>query len=219
MITRKTLVLLICTSILLAACDKVRRNKLTFDLVVIDKDANEPIDALVKLTYTETQGFGSSEEELSLGSTTNGLMHVDHKFKRKQGGFRVQVFPYAYTLQGTVGKPVYDAPVSNGELVKVYVQPLYHLRFKLMNTNCTDPSDSVWIEAHYNQIQGSPIEMGVTGCDVTFIPENFPGDNGMTWREPDITLQVHSFKSGMEETFVVYKELSAGEITTIYINY
>lgn len=123
-----------------------------------------------------------------------------------------------YTLTGTVGLPAYSTSVHSGELVVAKINVVHPVRLIFNSVNCTGASDSVWIDAFYSDA-GTNLHRSdtITGCVDTTLVTTQP--YSVLWPRQNISITVHTVKSGVHSEFLVNRQLSSTSITDVQIDY
>lgn len=213
--------LLLVSVILYSSCKKSKRpNWIAMNIMVLNKDTNKGIKAEVVLAYKDSQGWGSSEESVGIGTTNdNGYLYFERKVKQNQSGFMLKIYPDAYTLTGAVGLASASIGVSpNINDQVIYVDPYYRVRLKVINDNCVSANDTL-IYSYFNHLHENNLVVDtVVGCGEQIIN---PSNSLFSYLvgNPTTTIYAHSIKGGIVDEFEIEYNLSTTTLNHLTLHY
>ncbi len=219
-----TILLFICST--LQGCNKAKNDKwIVANVHVYDAVTGAPLEAEIKLQRIAIGG-GSGNNPIVLESyvtNSDGYVHVEYELSNddKTGQIRFQVktvnnlsyiYPYAAISIQNVSK-------TSENKVEFPLEPWYSFNLSALNSNCTSPTDSVWINFDGGQIYSSNSTMleGYGCADTSYAI--YPWQSIIINSSNQIDFQIITKKSGVVNTYSETYNLNLGTITPIVIEY
>lgn len=166
MIKTRHFSLLLIFSITLLGCSKAKSKKwLVADIHVTDFDTGQGIQSSVQFRYVQSSMFGASPAQFEdLGQTDeNGNIHIEHSIGKNYHGMELHIYPsgpYYWSIFDHFPKKI-SVYASSKNTHNVTVQAIYEFSLSVHNSNCTGPSDSLWITTDHGY---GPSTFVMSGC-------------------------------------------------------
>jgi len=166
----KNTLIILCALIFLASCSKEKSDRfVVLDVDVINADTGNPIDAEFRFTYHYSGLFTAGGEVFKIGSAKNGHFYKEVKVPRKATYFKLEYHSVAEDILVPEfgSEPFYkevDFEIKSREKNKITIEvkPIYKFYVHLINLNCFDETDTLWVvDSTYNI---NPDYEFFTGC-------------------------------------------------------
>lgn len=201
--------------VVISGCQKWKRSGwITANVTLLDYYTHEPIDATVTYTYKRSYYGGTLEENTDNvgGTNSDGVFSFEQKIVKKnktgshQLNFYAPVYSEPYTSLTSSTIPL--SPGSKNEKT-IYLKGYYRFNLHVVNTNCTGPADSVFVNF------GGTYTFVQTGC----IDQLFQAGTNLfiSTRKPDPVFRIISKKNGVIDTTYQYPHLDLFDLTTVEI--
>lgn len=223
--------------LLLLGCSKEEEENtknISATVHVYNSQTGEPVEVGVTLLWFGSGGTGPNFEEKGT-SLTNAQGNASKSFnysegsKYESGSFRIRVMRDGYlAYQGTIsgsmiGTMLYLSSNSENHF-EVALDPHYPFSVTAINTSCTSPTDSLWIEVPGlgDLYSGQSYKRSAYGCADTLLPGQLPYGGYKYWKVHDtsfIDFQIITKKSGVINSYTESFNLTADDFTPIVIEY